>query len=127
MSEIPIRDRPIGERIPLLKIRDRRCVKLIVGELPRIALEIARENFQFAEDTERAIVFPVSQFDSIGAAALVEWIDLLGEMLDVGLGLGQLNIHRVSFLRRKRSCRRVQSGIRYLCASGLSRRIGFFV
>jgi hypothetical protein len=127
MSEIPIRDRPISERIPLLKIRDRCCVKSIGCELPRIALEITREDFQFAEDTERAIVFPVGEFDSIGAAALVEWIDLLGKMLDMGLGLGQLNIHRISFLRRKRFCCRVQSGIRYLCASGLSRRIGFFV
>jgi hypothetical protein len=110
MSEIPIRDRPIGEGILLLKIRDRGGIQLIVGESSRIALKITGQDFQFAEDTEGVIVFPVGEFDSIGAAALVEWVDLLGKILDMSLGLGQLNIHRVSFLRRKRFCCRVQSG-----------------
>jgi hypothetical protein len=101
MSKIPIRDRAIGKGIALLEIGDRGRIQSIVGELPRIALEITGQDFQFAEDTEGAVVFPVGEFDPIGAGALVEWVDLLGEMLNVGLGLGQLNIHLCNFFAGK--------------------------
>lgn len=91
MREIPVPDRAVSEGIPLLEIGDRGGIESIVGESPRVALEITREDFQFAEDTEGAIVFPVGKFDSIGTTALVQWIDLLGEALDVNLT--QLDIH----------------------------------
>ncbi len=91
MREIPVPDRPIVEGIAFLEIGDRGGIQSIVGELPHIALEHTREDFQFAENTEGAIVFPVSQFDPIGTAALVQWIHLLGEMLNVSLA--QSGIH----------------------------------
>jgi hypothetical protein len=91
VGEIPIGDRAIRKRIALLEIDDRGGIQSIVGELSRVTLEIAREDFEFAENAEGAIVLPVGQLDPIGAAILMKRIDLFGEVLD--MGWSELGIH----------------------------------
>lgn len=90
MDRIPFSEFWDGKGIALLEIVDRDCriVELLIGKLTDIALNGAGENFEFAKDAEGTIVFPGSEFDAFFAAGLVEGIDLLAEMLDVGIVVG---------------------------------------
>lgn len=88
MDRIPFSEFWDGKGVALLEIVDRGCriVELLIGKLTHILLNGAGEDFEFAKDTEGTIVFPGSEFDPFFAAGLVEGIDLLAEVLDVGNG-----------------------------------------
>jgi hypothetical protein len=83
----------------LLEIGDRggiqpmTCSRSDISTAPHISLKSTDQKFHLAENAEGAIVFPLDKLDAFFATAFVQQIDLLGKMLDVGLG--QLGIHSI--------------------------------